>query len=249
MLTFARKKKKKGGQWVSHWLLLSQYVTLWWHPLSKASPSTNNVPFSFVTFCLIFSFIWRVIYYTSQKIIFITLKVSQSGPLSCSKTDTVPHVRWRVPLIFQARSNSVSVVCTCPILVIALIQMAPLYATAVPEQFFFFFFKQVCVVFSSVPLSPSAIIYHTAVFNFLPHDCLFYIALSLYLLPNALCYRSALWHPSLSVSTEHGIISISGFSPVFTNTPPLLLDTHTHARCTHVNAHGRPSLAWYHMRV
>lgn len=133
------KKKKKGGQWVSHWLLLSQYVTLWWHPLSKASPSTNNVPFSFVTFCLIFSFIWRVIYYTSQKIIFITLKVSQSGPLSCSKTDTVPHVRWRVPLIFQARSNSVSVVCTCPILVIALIQMAPLYATAVPEQFFFFF--------------------------------------------------------------------------------------------------------------
>ena len=38
----------------------------------------------------------------------------------------------------------------------------------------FVFLNRVCVVFSSVPLSPSAIIYHTAVFNFLPHGCLFY---------------------------------------------------------------------------
>lgn len=72
-----------------------------------------------------------------------------------------------MPSIFQARSNSASVVCSCPVLAAALIQMAPLYRPAVQEQLFFFR-KPIHVVFSSVPQSPSAIIYHTAVFNFLP---------------------------------------------------------------------------------
>lgn len=111
-------------------------ISLWWHPLSNVSPSTNNVPFSFVIFCLIFRFIWRVIYYSQQKIIFITLKMSQPGPSSRPETDTVLHVQWHVPLIFQARSNSASVVCTCPALAPALIQMAPLYGPAVQEQLF-----------------------------------------------------------------------------------------------------------------
>lgn len=106
------------------------------------------------------------------------------------------------------------------------------------------FLNRVCVVFSSVPLSPSAIIYHTAVFNFPPHGCLFYIARSLCLLPNTLCYWSTLWHTSLSVSTEHGIISLSGFSPVFTNTS--LLDTHTHDvhMWTHMGVHLLPGTTW-----
>lgn len=52
--------------------------------------------------------------------------------------------------------------------------------------------------------------------------------------PNTLCYRSVPWHPCLIVSTEHGIVSLSSFSLVFTNTPLLLLETLLHKEHTDV---------------
>lgn len=69
-------------------------------------------------------------------------------------------------------------------------------------------------------------------FNFLPSvppSVLVWVS------PNTLCYWSTQWQLSLSVSTEHGFFNLSSFLLVFTNTPLLLVDTHTHTRTVYTH--------------
>lgn len=130
---------------------------------------------------------------------------------------------------FFKQGQSLSLLFARPVLATALIQMAALCGTAVQEQLFF---ESLCCFLFRAPITfcnhLSYSISFFFFFNFLPFVAL-YILLSSVSLTKHLVLLIRLWHPSLSVSAVHRLISLSGFSLVFTNTPQLLLETHTHA--------------------
>ena len=175
----------------------------------------------------------------AKKIIFITLKVSQSGPLSESEIDIVRRVRWHVPLIFPPRSNCVC--CLCVLhqqrfsyklqhIRIELCNKQLLFLSQNWSTVVYFLFSATISFWNHLYL-PALALFLTSYPLLLFIYCLLFVSLTQHL-----CYWSRLWHRSLSVSTEHRISSLSGFRLVFTNTPLLLLDTHAHAHCVYMCA-------------
>lgn len=161
--SYATLHQKKGRESTEcHFASFCHSNSLWWHPLSKVPSTADNVHFLFVTLRLIFALLREK--FTAHS------KNNLHNPQGVTSRPSVMPQDWfcaSCPVTCAINFSSKVKLCPCCLHMSCISNSfdtngSTLQASCAGEVCFLW--NRVCVVFSFVPQSPPAIIYHTAVF-------------------------------------------------------------------------------------